>query len=185
MKLRLLFLVLVFFVSEPVQAQFGPCLPNPCTSPPPNQCAGDTLTQFQSVGNCIDYGGGSFSCNYFSTQSSCPNQGRICLNGQCALNACDPNPCSAPPSDYCEGNTLIQHSAPGACTDLGGSSFSCSYPSQSIDCQQEGFICSAGQCANQPTVPSSSEIGLGLLAGLILTAGLYALYRDRASLSTR
>ena len=75
--------------------------------------------------------------------------GYECVAGACepiVTDPCDPNPCTNPPPDICEGSGLaLQHQSPGACTDLGGGDTSCDYPYEWIDCPA-GTSCEAGAC---------------------------------------
>lgn len=59
--------------SEPlsVAIQAGVCVPNPCVSPPPASCSGNTLIWKPSLGSCTRSLAGVASCNYSSNYFSC------------------------------------------------------------------------------------------------------------------
>lgn len=60
-------------------------------------------------------------------------------------DVCLPNPCTNPPSGQCAGNVAVTYSNPGVCSPDGGS-FSCAYPSISVNCTATGRICVSGVC---------------------------------------
>jgi hypothetical protein len=64
------------------------CLTNPCTFPPPGECAEDgvTLVTYPSEGLCTDLGGGAFSCSYPPDFTDCSAQGTFCPVGHSACS---------------------------------------------------------------------------------------------------
>jgi hypothetical protein len=81
-------LTLILLACWPVSqafAQGDPCDPNPCTSPPPDECDPDgvTLIEYAPTGLCLDLGDGTFECTYTSSLTDCSALGKICQGAAC------------------------------------------------------------------------------------------------------
>jgi hypothetical protein len=59
--------------------------------------------------------------------------------------SCDPNPCTSPPASSCSGDVAVSYPSPGTCT-VNGSSTSCSYAPQTVNCAATSHVCAAGAC---------------------------------------
>ncbi len=134
------------FLCDAGQCVPDPCNPNPCNSPPTDTCSGDTANVHPTWGVCVN-NDGSAECTYTSSPVDCSATSLICDNGLCVTpgDPCNPNPCTSPPADSCNGNTAETFTGPGTCTDSGGSP-ECDYPSATQDCTLTSEICSGGSC---------------------------------------
>ena len=63
------------------------------------------------------------------------------------VDPCTPDPCTSPPTDTCNGNTLTTYPAVGTCTPNGNQA-SCSYPSTPVDCGAMNEQCQSGACVD-------------------------------------
>ena len=61
-----------------------PCNPNPCTSPPADDCFGNTLVEYRNPGICMP-SGGNLSCAYPSLHTDCSALAAICSSGACVF----------------------------------------------------------------------------------------------------
>jgi hypothetical protein len=83
MRLYLLIPLLTLLSLQRAHARVDVCDPNPCTSPPENECLDTvTLLQFDPIGMCTDLGG-SFGCDYTFTNIDCSELGQVCASGEC------------------------------------------------------------------------------------------------------
>jgi MYXO-CTERM domain-containing protein len=85
---RLTFTLLMCLPLHQALAQDA-CDPNPCTSPPPDECDPDgvTLWTYPPEGGCTDLGGGIYNCGYTPMFTDCSAQGKICADGVCVDQA--------------------------------------------------------------------------------------------------
>ncbi|MGB0590547.1 MAG: hypothetical protein ACPGU1_12795 [Myxococcota bacterium] len=65
-----------------VAAGDDPCNPNPCDSPPADNCEGDTPVVYDAMGECI-YIGDTVSCSYSFTEGEPCGEDLFCSNGAC------------------------------------------------------------------------------------------------------
>jgi hypothetical protein len=123
-----------------------PCSPNPCTTPPVDDCAaaGEVAQHYPNPGACT-VNGTSAVCTYTPTTENCATTNEVCTAGACVAGPCTVNPCTSPPVSTCTVNVAHQYPNPGVCTDNGGSP-SCSYPETTVDCAALGGTCSGGAC---------------------------------------
>ncbi len=71
----------------------NPCDPNPCQAPPASDCDGNVARSYNAVGQC-ELADGQAQCTYgIAAQSDCAQDGRICRDGQCRVDA--------PEVDFC------------------------------------------------------------------------------------
>ncbi|HEY4119891.1 MAG TPA: hypothetical protein VGM56_18620, partial [Byssovorax sp.] len=63
------------------------------------------------------------------------------------VDPCAPDPCTSPPADACNGNTLTTYPLVGDCTPNGNQA-SCSYPSTPVDCGATDEQCQSGACVD-------------------------------------
>jgi hypothetical protein len=72
--------------------------------------------------------------------------------GACIAICSEPNPCTSPPADTCDGNNLVRRNSPGSCeTSASAPYYLCTYTSTSEDC--------ATATANGICFTDSSSIG--------------------------
>jgi len=121
-----------------------PCNPNPCTTPPDDNCAGAVASIYPAQGNCTD-NAGTAECDYVPVVLDCSVNGLLCDAGQCVPDPCNPNPCNSPPADTCTGDTANVHPTEGVCVDVGGAP-DCTYTPSPVDCTASGLICDNGLC---------------------------------------
>lgn len=81
-----------------------PCNPNPCTSPPADDCTGDTANHYPATGTCADVGG-SPSCTYTPTTVDCTQSSQACQAGACVA----PSVGGVMISEYVEGSSLNKY----------------------------------------------------------------------------
>lgn len=62
------------------------------------------------------------------------------------VSPCDPNPCTTPPADACEGNVAVVYPEIGACAPDDRGLAACEYAPERIDCGADGSICVGGVC---------------------------------------
>jgi hypothetical protein len=84
-------------------------------------------------------------CDFSPIESVCDDGdpctvGDACENGQCESGK-ETLVCDSPPSDYCDETKAIQFTNPGVCAGD-----SCAYTFKTVDCTENGLICTAGKC---------------------------------------
>lgn len=125
----------------------NPCVPNPCTSPPPDVCDADgfTLLKYENVGECTTYSGMPL-CAYAEIAIDCSLMDQVCEDASCK-DPCDPNPCTSPPAPECDvgGVILWMYEGIGDCVAPWGM-VSCDYQPFSVDCSITGKKCENGEC---------------------------------------
>ena len=127
-----------------------PCLGNPCTDPPPDECLEDeiTLITHDETGLCADEDGEPV-CTYSPVELDCSKQGKACLEGQCVEvpgDPCLPNPCITPPEFECDDKTMATQYEPiGACTPVEELPF-CEYAGLAVNCAESDLVCLDGVC---------------------------------------
>ena len=134
-----------------------PCDPNPCNAAPAPVCDGDTVVASSAPGMCAAVAGAP-SCSYPQQRTDC-GPAEQCANGRCdpLPDACDPNPCDAPPAARCDGNVAVTYPPEGGCEDIGGAP-ACSYAEQRQDCGAAAQ-CGAGACQPiGPRLPQAGEV---------------------------
>lgn len=75
-------------------------------------------------------------------------------------NACNPNPCVAPPAGVCDGDLLLTFEAPGACTLVGAAldTADCDFPERTVDCALLGGECAGGACVGAALAPTAGAV---------------------------
>jgi hypothetical protein len=137
------------------QCVADPCIPNPCTVPPPASCQSDQYLITSAVpGGCIPSGAEPY-CEYSPALTDCFAQGKVCSDGQCISPSCAPDSCIDPPMPECSGNTVITYGSPGECS-ITNSGILCNYPSTGTECSIEGKVCSFGmsECVADMCTPN-------------------------------
>lgn len=81
-----------------------PCNPNPCTSPPADDCSGDTANHYPSTGTCTD-NGGQAACAYTPSTVDCTQTSQVCAVGACVT----PDQGGVMISEYVEGSSLNKY----------------------------------------------------------------------------
>jgi hypothetical protein len=71
---------------------------------------------------------------------------------------CDPNPCTTPPVDTCNGAVALLYPGTGACDSAGGV-VECTYTPAENDCGANGQYCHQGQCLSDPCSPNPCDEG--------------------------
>ncbi len=125
-----------------IECERQPCAGVECNEPPDASCEGTVFTTYVPNGECIAEDG---TCEYtVETTGDCADTNQFCNGGVCEdIDPCDGVVCDAPPSDYCEGNTLF--TAPvGVCA-----SGECEYAVEEIRCADEGQICRDNTCRDR------------------------------------
>ncbi len=114
-----------------------------CNAPAIDSCDGDELVQLAEVGACE---GGV--CNYAETRTNCRDSGLACIvdpadGGAACRDGCEYLECTAPPENYCDGDTLMLQSFPSSCEES-----ECRYAETPFDCSSTGDICVDGACVD-------------------------------------
>ncbi len=139
-----------------------PCDPNPCTEPPPTECADDFfLNTFDPQGECEGVDGLPV-CTYTPVPFDCQELEMVCVDAECVVppDPCDPNPCLDPPAAECseDGLTLTSHESPGACSE-GEGAVLCDYTPVVTECWADGMECKDGACVQPGQGVMPSELG--------------------------
>lgn len=122
-----------------------PCDPNPCITPPADNCVAGVALIYPATGQCFSPGDQA-ECTYEAAQVDCTDTGQFCLEGKCLADPCDPNPCVSAPSDSCDGNVAVTYDETGSCETTEGT-VECTYTEASrTDCALAGEICEGGAC---------------------------------------
>ncbi|NOZ02926.1 MAG: lamin tail domain-containing protein, partial [Deltaproteobacteria bacterium] len=129
---------------------------------PAAECGDDgvTLTTYSSPAPCTNDGPSAVCGAYPSISVNCSDQGKVCANGKCLVDHCDPNPCTDPPPPKCDpdGVTLITYTSPAPCVNDVAGAVCGDYPSSTFDCRTDDKLCVDGGCAVVPAPGTAGDI---------------------------
>jgi hypothetical protein len=126
-----------------------------CTTPPADECLGDTLLAYASQGTCDANG----LCTYDKAETKCPGG---CENAACVkTDLCLGVTCLNPPPDTCDGDKAVTYPTTGTCQSATGQ---CGYAPAQEDCAAGGKICDAGACGEPPVDPCEGKLCTPLAA---------------------
>jgi hypothetical protein len=92
---------------------------------------------------------------YYDGQT--PHYGTPGAANTSCVNVCDPNPCTEPPADYCDGDVVVVYDIIGVCTPEGEEA-ACAYETVTVDCAQDGLTCLGGECVEAPAAPQVGDV---------------------------
>ncbi len=154
-----------------------PCSPNPCLTPPADNCVAGVAQIYPATGQCSAPSDEAV-CDYEPALVDCGSTGQYCHEGQCLADPCDPNPCVSAPVDGCDGNVAVTYEPTGSCETSEGN-VECTYAEASrTDCAENGDICENGSCVTSvepcnpnPCTSPPSDACTGVVASVYPAVG--------------